>query len=190
MKNNQNTTGYEEIPLDSHQQIVPASDNPIRTFEELFLDLLKDIYWAEKSLLKVLLKMANNASSSALRSCLIDHHQITQIQINRIEKMFDVLKQPYDSKKCDAMEGLIKEGDKMLMETEWGPIRDACIIASSQKIEHYEMAAYGTLLAFAQTLGENDIVKWLQQTLAEEKESDKLLSDIAFSCVNNKANQL
>ncbi|MFL9831743.1 ferritin-like domain-containing protein [Flavobacterium sp. ST-87] len=154
---------------------------------ELFEDSLKDIYWAEKALTKALPKMAKNATSENLISTLNDHLTVTEEQVSRLEQVFELIGKKASAKKCDAMEGLIKEGESIIEETESGPVRDAGIIAASQKIEHYEIASYGTLAAFAETLGEEDALALLQQTLEEEKEADTLLTDVAYNNINFEA---
>lgn len=151
---------------------------------ELFVDSLKDIYWAEKALVKALPKMAKNATSENLILAINEHLAVTNEQVNRLEKVFESIGEKASAKKCDAMEGLIKEGESIVEETEAGPVRDAGIIAASQKIEHYEIASYGTLAAFAQTLGEDDAVLLLEKTLSEEKEADKLLTEAAYNTIN------
>ncbi|WP_347050028.1 ferritin-like domain-containing protein [Flavobacterium olei] len=156
---------------------------------ELFVDSLKDIYWAEKALTKALPKMAKNATSENLITAINDHLAITQEQVKRLEKIFSLIGEKAVAKKCDAMEGLIKEGESIMEQTEVGPVRDAGIIAASQKIEHYEIATYGTLAAFATTLGEDDTVLLLEKTLAEEKEADTLLTQAAYNTINFDANE-
>lgn len=155
----------------------------------LFVDSLKDIYWAENALVKALPKMASNASDPSLKSSIKDHIAVTENQVARLEKVFEILGEKAEGKKCAAMAGLIEEGNNILEETQPGAVRDAGIIAASQKIEHYEIATYGTLLSFAKILGENDAAKLLQQTLAEEIESDKVLTDVATASVNADANE-
>lgn len=168
----------------SKETIVKPIEGAATELKELFIDSLKDIYWAENALVGALPKMAANATSSALASTIKEHHAVTQIQVARLEKVFDLLGENAEGKKCEAMAGLLKEGDSILEETEPGAVRDAGIIAASQKIEHYEIATYGTLIAFAKTLGENDAAKLLTQTLAEEKEADCLLNEVALNAVN------
>lgn len=165
------------------QMVEPASD-AATTLRNLFIDSLKDIYWAENALLTALPKMVANATSPNLASGIKEHIEVTRLQVARLETIFGLLDEKAEGKKCEAMAGLIKEGDSILEETAPGPVRDAGIIAASQKIEHYEIATYGTLCAFAKTLGENDAAKLLTQTLAEEKEADCLLSDAAFNSIN------
>lgn len=166
---------------------VKAKSSAAEGLRELFVDSLKDIYWAEKALTKALPKMAKNATSEDLIATINDHLVITQEQVNRLEQVFDLIGEKASAKKCDAMEGLIKEGESIVEETEVGPVRDAGIIAASQKIEHYEIATYGTLAAFAQTLGEDEAVALLQQTLEEEKEADTLLTEVAYNNINFEA---
>lgn len=170
-------------PNTSGNIVEPASD-AATDLRELFVDSLKDIYWAENALVGALPKMASNATASGLSSAIIEHFLMTQNQVSRLEKVFDLLGEKAEGKKCEAMAGLLKEGDSILLETTPGAVRDAGIISASQKIEHYEIATYGTLVAFAKALGENDAAKLLTQTLAEEKEADCILNDVALNTVN------
>jgi len=156
---------------------------------ELYIDSLKDIYWAEKALLKALPKMAKNAESEKLRMSIEEHTTVTEEQVARLEKIFELAGKKATAKKCEAMEGLIKEGQEIMEETQPGPVRDAGIIAASQKIEHYEIATYGTLRAFANTLGETEAVALLEQTLNEEKEADSILTEAAYNDINFEANE-
>ncbi len=157
---------------------------------DLFEDGLKDIYWAEKALTKALPKMAKNATSPQLVEAINKHLTETEGQIKRLEKAFELIGKKATAKKCDAMDGLIKEGDGILEETEIGVVRDAGIIAASQKIEHYEIATYGTLKQFAKTLGLTEVADLFAATLEEEKIADVNLSVIAMSCVNLEAEKL
>ncbi|MGV9003872.1 YciE/YciF ferroxidase family protein [Flavobacterium sp.] len=150
----------------------------------LFVDSLKDIYWAEKALTKALPKMAKNATNEGLVEAITSHLEETNSQVTRLEDVFALLGEKAVAKKCDAMDGLIKEGESILEETEPGAVRDAGIIAASQKIEHYEIATYGTLCAFARTLGEKEAEKLLATTLAEEKEADVTLTKKAYNTIN------
>ncbi|MBF4507717.1 ferritin-like domain-containing protein [Flavobacterium sp. JLP] len=163
--------------------VAPASD-AATDLRDFFIDCLKDIYWAENALVTALPKMIANATSANLASTITEHLAVTKNQVVRLEKVFDLLGEKAEGKKCEAMAGLLKEGDSILEETTPGAVRDAGIIAASQKIEHYEIATYGTLNAFAKALGENDASKLLTQTLAEEKEADCLLNDVALNAVN------
>ncbi|MEP6806470.1 MAG: ferritin-like domain-containing protein [Flavobacterium sp.] len=176
-----NTNG--SVPNNASAIVEPASDAATE-LRGLFIDSLKDIYWAENALVGALPKMAANATAASLATAIKEHHAVTQNQITRLEKVFEIVGEKAEGKKCEAMAGLLKEGDSILEETVPGAVRDAGIIAASQKIEHYEIATYGTLVAFAKTLGENDAAKLLTQTLAEEKEADCLLNDVALNAVN------
>lgn len=156
---------------------------------ELYIDSLKDIYWAEKALLKALPKMSKNATSSKLKMAIDEHITVTEEQAARLEKVFQLAGEKAVAKKCEAMDGLIKEGEDIVESTEPGPVRDAGIIAASQKIEHYEIATYGTLRAFANTLGEMEAVALLEQTLAEEKDADVTLTEAAYNDINFEAHE-
>lgn len=176
------------------KKATPKTANSTRTIKpkasaadglrELFIDSLKDIYWAEKALTKALPKMAKNATSENLKTALEDHLNVTKEQVSRLEQVFEIIGKKAVAKKCDAMEGLIKEGESIMEETQPGAVRDAGIIAASQKIEHYEIATYGTLCAFAKTLGEDDAMQLLEATLAEEKEADVTLTEAAYNTIN------
>ncbi|WP_442902414.1 YciE/YciF ferroxidase family protein [Flavobacterium sp.] len=169
---------------------VKMSQNAAEGLRELFIDSLKDIYWAEKALTKALPKMAKNATNSDLISTIEEHIEVTQKQVTRLEDVFANLGERASASKCEAMEGLIKEGESILEETEPGPVRDAGIIAASQKIEHYEIATYGTLVAFASTLGEDEVADLLIETLEEEKEADVALTENAYNSINFDAADL
>jgi ferritin-like metal-binding protein YciE len=165
-------------------EMVKAESGASKELRDFFIDSLKDIYWAENALVTALPKMAANATSPYLATMIKEHTAMTKNQIARLEQVFNILGKKAEGKKCEAMAGLIAEGDSILKETEPGPVRDAGIIAASQKIEHYEIASYGTICAFAKTLGENEAAMLLQRTLAEEKETDMLLSDAAYNSIN------
>lgn len=167
--------------------LVKAKSSAADGLRELFIDELKDIIYAERALVKALPKMANNASESKLIAAIDEHVVVTEGQVQRLEKIFELLGESNRGKKCDAMEGLIKEGESIVEETETGPVRDAGIISASQKMEHYEIASYGTLAAFGKTLGENEVASLLEETLAEEKQADALLTDSAYNSINFEA---
>ncbi len=156
---------------------------------ELFEDSLKDIYYAEKALTKALPKMANKATSAILSDAILEHLSVTEGHVNRLEQVFDLLGVKPQAKKCEAIEGLIKEGEIIIESTQEGVVRDAGIIAASQKVEHYEIASYGTLVAFAKTLGKTEAVQLLTETLEEEKVADTKLSAIAESAINEEADE-
>ena len=153
----------------------------------LFEDELKDIYWAEKALVKAIPKMIKNATSQELIDALEDHLEVTKGHVQRCEHAFEILGKPARAKKCEAMEGLTKEAEEIMENTEEGVVRDAGIISAAQKVEHYEIATYGTLCAFAKTLGENEVADLLEQTLNEEKEADQTLTRVAESSINLEA---
>ena len=154
---------------------------------DLFVDELKDIYWAEKALTKAIPKMIKNATSEDLINALQDHLEVTKGHVERCEKAFDMMGMPARAKKCQAMEGLTKEAEEIMESTEEGVVRDAGIISAAQKVEHYEIATYGTLCAFAKTIGENEIANLLEKTLKEERQADDTLTQVAESCVNEEA---
>lgn len=154
---------------------------------DLFEDELKDIYWAEQAILKSMPKLIDNATSEELADALNTHMKQTENQIKRLEQVFKAVDIPPEAKKCEAMAGLIKEAEEIIKETEQGMVRDAAIISGAQKIEHYEIASYGTLSSFAHTLDEMDAYDLLEETLDEEKETDSLLTEIAESSINIEA---
>jgi ferritin-like metal-binding protein YciE len=154
---------------------------------DLYVDELKDVYNAEKQLLRALPKMAKKAEHPELRQAFENHQVMTEEQVRRIETIFDDLKLPKRGKKCRGMEGLVAEGQEMMEEDADPDVMDAAMIASAQRIEHYEIAAYGTLRTYARQLGLQEHAKLLQQTLDEEGETDKLLTRIAESRVNRDA---
>lgn len=166
---------------------VKAKSGAAKDLRELFIDGLKDIYWAEKEITKALPKMIKNASTEKLQTALEDHLAETENQISRIEEVFEMIDEKAVAKKCDAMAGIIEEGEEIMEETESGKVRDAGIIAAGQKVEHYEIASYGTLIAWAEELGLDDAADVLNETLEEEKSADEKLSDIATSSINKKA---
>jgi ferritin-like metal-binding protein YciE len=168
---------------------VKAKSSAAEGLRELFVDSLKDIYWAEKALVKALPKMAKNATTPNLVMALNEHLTVTEAQVTRVEEVFRMIGEKAQAKKCDAMEGLIKESEGIMEETEMGPVRDAGIIGAAQKVEHYEIATYGTLCAFAKTLGEDEALGLLLQTLEEEKEADLTLTEAAYNDINFEAAQ-
>ncbi|OJV54829.1 MAG: hypothetical protein BGO31_15905 [Bacteroidetes bacterium 43-16] len=165
----------------------PAKKGAAKELKDLFEDGLKDIYWAEKALTKALPKMEKNASSPKLKKAIASHLQQTQSHITRLEDCFASIGKKAVAKKCDAMQGLLDEGKSIMEETLPGSVRDAGIIAAAQKVEHYEIATYGTLAAFAKVLDEKKCLKNLLATLAEEKECDELLTGIADTDLNTDA---
>ena len=157
---------------------------------ELFLDGIRDIYWAENHLLKALPKMIKSASSPELASTIETHLAETSTHVARLENIFELLKEKAVAKKCDAMEGLAKEGEAIIESTEDGTAtRDVGIILASQKVEHYEIATYGGLSQVAATLGLDEVAALLEETLAEEKNADRLLTEVAENNINYKASE-
>lgn len=155
---------------------------------ELFVNSLKDINWAEKQLVKALKKMSKASTSDKLSTAFDEHMTQTEGHVERLAQVFESIGKKPTSKKCEAMEGLIKEAEELIEETEESTeVRDAALIAAAQKVEHYEIATYGTLRTLAGTLGLDDAQSLLQQTLDEEKETDDLLTEIAENYVNEQA---
>lgn len=157
------------------------------TLEDLYMDLLKDLYSAEKQLVKALPKMAKNAQSPDLQRAFQEHLRQTEGQVERIERIFSELEGSPRGKKCVGMEGLIEEGNELLKEDAEPDVLDAGLIAAAQKVEHYEIAGYGTARAWAQRLGYNNAAKLLEQTLEEESMANEKLTRIAESHVNMEA---
>lgn len=163
---------------------------PNSALRELFLDELKDIYWAEQYLVKNLPKLAKGATSSELKAAFDKHLQETEGHVQRLEEVFAVLGEKATTKKCLAMDGLVKEAKELLDDTEEGSMtRDVALISAAQKVEHYEIASYGTLRTLANQLQFTDAARLLDQTLAEEKKTDELLTQLAESSVNQEASQ-
>ena len=156
--------------------------------QELFVDEIKDIYWAEKHLVKALPKMKKAATSPELQEAFEFHLAQTQEHVGRLEKVFELLEEKAQAKKCDAMEGLVEEGESIIDETEEGTAtRDVGLIIAAQKVEHYEIATYGGLAQLAKTLGLSDVKDLLGQTLDEEKKTDEQLTSIAEANINYAA---
>ena len=158
--------------------------------ENFFTDALKDIYWAEKHLTKALPKMQKAATTEQLKIAIGEHLTQTEEHVNRLEQVFELMGKKAQAKKCDAMEGLIKEGDSIVEETEDGTMtRDVGIISAAQKVEHYEIATYGTLVQLAKTMGMDEVANILAETLEEEKQTDQGLTEIAENNINWEAEQ-
>ena len=157
------------------------------TLHDAFIDELRDTYDAERQLTKALAKLAKAASSPELKEAFTSHLEETQGQIERLEQVFESLDEKIRGKHCDGIAGIIEEGKSIMEEDFDETTMDACLIAAGQRAEHYEMAAYGTLVAWAQAMGHTDARKLLQQTLDEEKAADKKLSGLAESGINQSA---
>jgi ferritin-like metal-binding protein YciE len=157
------------------------------TLQDLLLDELKDLYSAENQLIKAMPKMAKKATSRELKKAFETHFKETQGQAKRLEQVFKALGEKAKSKKCHAMEGLIEEAKEMMGEDMDDDVMDAALIAAAQKVEHYEIASYGTVRTYADLLGNKEAARLLQQTLDEEGKTDKLLTQIAESSINLEA---
>jgi ferritin-like metal-binding protein YciE len=159
----------------------------VKTMEDLFLHTLKDIYYAEKLIYRSLPKMMKQASSPELKQAFEKHRQETEGQIERLEQIFEDCEVAARGVRCEAMDGIIAEAKDIMEEVEDDQVRDAGMLAAAQTVEHYEISRYGTMIAWANQLGMKNAVKLLQQTLDEEKKTDKLLSDLALKQVNQEA---
>jgi len=159
------------------------ADNGLK---ELYIEELKDIYNAENQLVKALPKMAKAASSEELKNGFLKHLEQTKGHVQRLEKVFRALGENPKGKKCKGMEGLIEEGSEAMEEDFEGAVMDAALIGAAQRVEHYEIAAYGTMIAFANALGETEQAETLEETLNEEKETDEKLTEIAGT-INEEA---
>ncbi|WP_025762321.1 YciE/YciF ferroxidase family protein [Dyadobacter tibetensis] len=168
------------------QKQITASDS--EKLKSLFVDGLQDLYWAEKNLSKALVKMAKNTTSDELKEAFETHKKQTDGHVDRLESIFEMVGEKAKTKKCAAMEGLIEEANEIIEDTESGTmVRDCGLIMAAQKVEHYEIASYGTLRNIARTLGHEDAAKQLQLTLDEEGDTDHLLTELAETYVNQQA---
>ena len=183
-----NGAGSKSLPS---KKMVPTQQEQKQNdsrLEEFFYDEVKDIYWAEKHLVKTLPKMQKAASSSDLKSAFVQHLEVTKEHVARLEEVFSLLGKKPQAKKCDAMEGITKEGESIIEDTDAGTsTRDVGLILAAQKVEHYEIATYGGLTQLAKTLGYNEIASILQTTLGEEKEADVNLTTLAENTINESA---
>jgi ferritin-like metal-binding protein YciE len=158
----------------------------VESIEDLFLDELKDLYSAEKQITKALPKLVKAASTQELSAAFDSHLEETKGHVERLEEIFQKLGKKGAGKTCEGMKGVLEEGSEVIQEIEKGPIRDAALIAAAQRVEHYEIAGYGSVRSFAQLLGKADIVELLEETLDEEKAADEKLTKISES-VNQEA---
>jgi ferritin-like metal-binding protein YciE len=161
----------------------------VETMQELLIDELKDLYSAEKQIVRALPKLAKAVSSPELQQALLDHLEETKEQVQRLEQIGGLVGKKLAGKTCVGMKGVLEEGSEVLEETEKGLVRDAALISASQRVEHYEMAGYGSAREFAKTLGLSEVASLLDETLAEEKEADKKLSLISKQ-VNSKSTHM
>ena len=167
-----------------------SSGNSQSKLAEFFVEQLKDMYWAEKHLVKALAKMQKAATTEELQQAFEDHRAVTEEHATKLEQVFEIMGKKPQAKKCEAMEGLLKEGDDIMEETEEGTAtRDAGLIMAAQKVEHYEIASYGTLVQLANTMQQTDAANLLEQILQEEKDADVLLTEIAENDINWEAEQ-
>lgn len=159
----------------------------VQTLDELFVHELKDLHSVESQLIKAIPKMAKLASHEELREALLHHLEETKTQLERIERIFEKLEQKPGRHKCKALEGILAEGEELVGSVEDEAVRDAAIILSAQRVEHYEIAAYGCARAIAETLGRREAIEWLQKSLDEEGQADKKLTELAEEMVNAEA---
>jgi ferritin-like metal-binding protein YciE len=159
---------------------------PEQDLKELYIDELKDLYNAENQLVKALPKMAKASNSEELRNGFEEHLEQTKGHVQRLEQIFEMLGESPKGKKCKGMEGLIEEGSEMIDEDFEGSVKDAGLIGAAQRVEHYEIAGYGTVKALAETLGEDEQASLLEETLQEEKETDEKLTELAGE-INSQA---
>jgi len=156
--------------------------------EEFFIDELKDIYWAEKHIVKTLPKLEKAATSEELKQAFADHLEQTKEHVTRLEQAFEMMGKKAQAKRCEAIEGITKEGENIIEETDKGTAtRDVGLILAAQKVEHYEISTYGGLVTLAKTMGHDDVADLLHTTLEEEKEADELLTNVAENHVNYEA---
>jgi ferritin-like metal-binding protein YciE len=159
----------------------------IETMEDLFLEQVEDLYDAERRLVKALPKMAEAATSQTLRQAFESHLLETEGHVSRLETVFRTLGQDPEAHTCDAMKGLISEGEDIISDIDQSSLRDAGLIAAANRVEHYEIAAYGSARTFAQTLGMTEAASLLEQTLQEEKKADQKLTQLAENMINDEA---
>ena len=158
-----------------------------KKLDDLFYDTLKDIYFAERQILKALPKMAKAAQSKELKSAFLTHRDETEQHVERLQQVFEIIGKRAQGKTCEAIKGILEEGEEIMDEYSESEALDAGLAASAQAVEHYEMSRYGTLRTWAAQLGKNDVVKLLDATLQEEKKTDALLSKLAETVANQKA---
>jgi len=157
------------------------------SMDDMFYNLLQDIYYAEKHLVKALSKMAKESADPELEKAFSEHKDQTETHVERLDQAFEMIDKKPKTKKCDAILGIIAEGEEVIESTESDEIKDAGLIGAAQAAEHYEIARYGTLCAWAKQLGNQELAELLEQTLDEEKEADSLLTRIAEKSVNEAA---
>ncbi len=161
----------------------------MQSMNDLLLSFVQDVYYAERQILKTLPKMAKAAENQELKKALTEHREETQGHVERLQQVFDILGKRARGQTCEAINGIIEEGEEVVHEFSQGAVRDAGILANAQAVEHYEMARYGTIIAWAKACGMGDAAQLLEQTLAEEKKADSLLNQIANKSINKEAVQ-
>jgi ferritin-like metal-binding protein YciE len=160
-----------------------------KDLNDLFLDTLKDIYYAEKKILTALPKMAKATHSDELRAAFEKHKAETEEQVQRLEQVFELMEQTAKGKKCPAIDGIIEEGQEVMKEFKDSPAHDSGLLAGAQAVEHYEISRYGTLIAWAKQIGMREAAELLEQTLTEEKNTDKALTALAEAALNQQAQE-
>ncbi len=176
------TKSEKRTHLAKSKSAAGAGDSRLKEF---FIDELKDIYWAEKHIVTTLPKMKKAATSDELKDAFEDHLTVTKTHVTRLEKAFGMMGEKAQAKKCDAMDGIIREGASIIEDTEEGTAtRDVGLVLAAQKVEHYEIATYGGLIQLAKTLGHEDVADLLYETIKEEEEADQLLTKVAESHIN------
>jgi ferritin-like metal-binding protein YciE len=158
-----------------------------KTMNDLLMATMQDVYYAERQILKALPKLAKASENEELKNALMHHREETEGQVERLQKAFEALGKRARGKTCEAINGLVEEGDEVVEEFEQGPVRDAGIVACAQAVEHYEMARYGTIVAWAKAVGAEDVARLMQETLDEEKKADSTLNQLAQRGLNQQA---
>jgi ferritin-like metal-binding protein YciE len=185
-----NSTARKPVPKPQPQQPVQQESQMNSMMEKLFMDQLKDLYYVEKTLIKSLGKMAKRATTEELRDIFLEHQEVTQEQLSRLDQIFEILGKRAQAKRCPAIDGLQEEGEELMAETEDDTLtRDVALISTAQKVEHYEIATYGCLAQLATTYGMQEVADLLQETLDEEKDADQQLTYIAENNINFEAGQ-
>ena len=158
-----------------------------KTMNDMLMTFMQDVYYAERQILKALPKLAKASQNEELKNALMHHREETQGQVERLQKAFEALGKRARGQTCEAINGLIEEGDEIVEEFEQGPVRDSGILACAQAVEHYEMARYGTMVAWAKAVGADDVARLMQETLEEEKKADTTLNQLAQRSLNQQA---
>ena len=185
-----NNTTRRSTPKPQPPQMQEDSQMMNSMMEKLFLDQLRDLYYVEKTQVKALGKMAKKATTEELRDILMEHQEVSQEQLSRLDQIFEMLGKRAQAKRCPAMDGLQEEAEEMMSETEDDTLtRDVALIVTAQKVEHYEIASYGCLATLARTYGMQEVADLLQETLDEEKDADQQLTYIAENNINFEAGQ-